>query len=446
MAILSKKSANPSSVLSEQSPGSRGMPAHAGPVQSVPRIIIGVVIVSILISGLSGAVFAAWMATDQDAAAWVRENVFGSEESANSSVKAAAQSVLAGDIKSITVQENSATIDVVKKASPAVVSIVISQDLSKIYGMTGSGQFPFNIFGTPSDQQESQGMQQVGAGTGFIVSADGMILTNKHVVSTEGAEYTVVMNDQTEYTATVIDEDPFNDIALIKIDANNLPVVQLGDSDALQIGQTVIAIGNSLGQYQNTVTRGVVSGLSRTINASDGQGSAETLEDIIQTDASINSGNSGGPLLNLDGQVIGINTAISREGQLIGFAIPINQAKKAIASVEEFGKIVRPYLGVRYIIINEEIAKQNNLSVNYGALIVRGDSVGELAIVSGSPADKAGLVENDIILEIDGQRIDDDHSLAGELQKYDPGDVVSLKIMHDGEEKSIQATLEEAAG
>ena len=407
--------------------------------QSLKNLVVGMLVVSFLVGGISGVLFSTWVSIDSSTASWIKQNVFGQTKATvtNSSVT---------ENRTIAVTENSATIEAVKKVSPSVVSIVITQDLSKIYNLSGPDIFPFDDFfefNLPFKFETPQGKQEVGAGTGFIISSDGMIVTNKHVVDTAEAEYTVIMNDGKQYEAKVLDTDPFNDIALIKIEANDLPTVELGDSDNLEIGQTVIAIGNTLGEYRNTVTRGVISGLSRTVTAGDNRGRSETLEDIIQTDAAINFGNSGGPLINLDGQVIGLNTAINREGQLIGFAIPINQAKKAIESVQQYGKIVRPYLGVRYIIINKEIAERNNLSVDYGALIVRGDQATDLAIVPGSPADKAGLVENDIILEINGQPIDRDHSLAKQLQKYSPGDTVSLKILHKGEEKTVQATLAE---
>jgi len=410
---------------------------------SFRRIMLSAILLSILFGSAAGILFGAWVTTDQDVAEWVQKNVFGQTVSSSDSKVLGVTS--SEPSKTIAVEESSATIDAVQKVSPSVVSIVVTQDLSQLYNLTGPNIFPFDFFNFDLESQleDPEGKQEVGAGTGFIVSANGLILTNKHVVSTQDAEYTVIMNDGEQYAATVLDTDPFNDIALIKIEAEGVTPVELGDSDTLQIGQIVIAIGNTLGQYQNTVTRGIVSGLSRTVRAGDGNGNSETLEDIIQTDAAINHGNSGGPLINLDGQVIGVNTAINREGQLIGFAIPINQATRAIESVQEYGKIIRPYLGVRYLILNEEISKQNNLGVDYGALIVRGSDPTKLAVIPGSPADIAGLEENDIILEVNGQQIDSDHSLARQLQKYDPDDTVTLKILHDGEEKTIEATLAE---
>ncbi len=355
------------------------------------------------------------------------------------------------------VEEDSATINVVKKASPSVVSIIISKELKDIYSSTGPNIFgdPFFQFGIPfnfpniqpqapqSDSPDNGSQkQEIGGGTGFIISDDGLILTNKHVVADDKADYTVVTNDGQRYDAQVLAKDPINDLAVVKIEATGLTPLTLGDSDQIQIGQTVIAIGNTLSEFSNTVTRGVISGINRRVEAG-GQGFSEVIEEAIQTDAAINPGNSGGPLLNLKGEVIGINTAISQSGQLIGFALPINEAKQVVDSIKKYGKIVRPFLGVRYVIINKQIADANKLSVDYGALIVKGSNPEDLAVVPGSPADKSGLVENDIILEVNGQKIDDNHSLARILAKSAPGDEVELKIMHDGEEKTVKATLTE---
>ncbi|MFZ6036385.1 MAG: S1C family serine protease [Patescibacteria group bacterium] len=400
--------------------------------KSLRWLFIGTIVASLALGGISGLLVSGWLRADRVAADWVDSRIFGSLSGAPSANTAARTTL------QVTTEE-SATIETVQKVSPAVVSIVITQDLGS-YSATA----PFDLFGFSIPSQESQGEQEVGAGTGFIVSSDGMILTNKHVVSDVTASYTVVMNDGKKYDAQILDTDPLNDLALIKIDAEQLLTVSLGDSDSLSIGQTVIAIGNTLGEYSNTVTRGVISGLARTVTAGTRTGQSETLENIIQTDAAINFGNSGGPLVNLNGEVIGVNTAISQQGQLVGFAIPINQAKQVIESVQEYGYIVRPYLGVRYMVINKDIAEQNDLSVDYGALVVRGSQPADLAIIPGSPADKAGIQENDIILSINDQVIDEDHSLAHELQKYKPGDTITLKVLSKGEEKIITATLAES--
>jgi len=350
-------------------------------------------------------------------------------------------------IQTLQVEEESATIGVVQEASPAVVSIVISKDLSKYYSSTGPNIFPFDFFGFSwpflGEGGSESGVQEIGGGTGFIVSSDGLILTNNHVVEDDEAEYTVMLNDGTSYKAEVVGQDSLLDIAIVKIEAENLPALELGDSDSLKIGQTVIAIGYALSEYENTVTKGVISGINRRVVAGDGYGRSEVIEEAIQTDAAINPGNSGGPLLNLSGQVIGVNTAVSREGQLLGFAIPINSAKKIVESVREYGRIVRPWLGVRYVIITQETAKENKLPVNYGALILRGSGELELAIVPAGPADKAGLQENDIILEVDGTRVDQDNTLAKLIAAYSPGDTVTLKILRKGEEEEVSVLLEE---
>lgn len=348
--------------------------------------------------------------------------------------------------------EESLTVSAVKKVSTSVVSILISKDVTKYYQAPGSFPFdqffkdfgsPFFKFYTPPQIEPKTEKQEVGWGSGFIISSDGLILTNKHVVSDEEAEYTVVTNDGKKHKAKILAIDPTNDMAIIKVEAAGLTPVELGDSEKLQIGQDVVAIGNALGEYRNTVTKGVISGIGRNIVAGDTFGRSETLENVIQTDAAINPGNSGGPLINLDGQVVGINTAVSQQGQLIGFAIPINEAKSVIESVKKYGRIVKPFLGVRYIVINEEIAKANNLSVDYGVLIQRGENIGDLAVIPGSPADKAGLVENDIILEINDQKIDETHSLVREISKYKPGETIELKISHKGKEQKVKVKLEE---
>jgi len=358
------------------------------------------------------------------------------------------------------VSDEERMIKAVKKVSPSVVSIVVSKYVSQYYGDSQElspkeffKEFEFNWpfsfeFLQPAPQEapkeELKEKQEIGGGTGFVVSSkDGLILTNKHVVVDEEAEYTVITNDAKKYEAKVLARDPFNDVAILQVKGLNLPEVSLGDSDKISIGQTVLAIGNALGEYRNTVTRGVISGVGRRVVAGGRTVEQSVLENVIQTDAAINFGNSGGPLINLNGEVIGINTAISLQGQLIGFALPINQAKIAIQSVKKSGKITYPFLGVRYIIINQEIAKKNKFSNDYGALIVKGSDASELAITPNSPADKVGLKENDIILEIDRKKITEENSLAQEVRSHQPGDKVKLKILSQGKEKTIVVTLEE---
>ncbi len=343
-----------------------------------------------------------------------------------------------------TSQED-AIISTFKDVSPSVVSIIISKDLPifEEYYLNPFEPFGGDPFGFLIPQRRQKGIQkqEIGGGTGFVVSSDGMILTNRHVVSDKDAEYTVLTNDGKRFTAKVLARDPVQDIAVIKIDENNgLVPVKLGDSDKLQIGQAVVAIGNVLGEFRNSVSVGVISGLGRTISALGG-GAVETLEDVIQTDAAINQGNSGGPLLNLKGEVIGMNTAMVLSAQNIGFAIPINKAKRSIEQVKNLGKIVYPFLGVRYTLINESIQKENKLPVDYGAWII--SSAGESAITPGSAAQKAGLKEGDIILEIAGERVTTDNSLVKIIIKYNPGNKVNLKILRRGEEKIVEVTLDE---
>jgi S1-C subfamily serine protease len=354
----------------------------------------------------------------------------------------------------VKVNEESDVVSVVEKVSPAVVSIIITKNLPKIeeyyFNPFGDDDFfnrffgdDFFNFGIPQYRQNGTEEQEIGGGTGFIITSDGYIVTNKHVVADEEAEYTVMMNDESKYDAEVVARDPTTDFAVLKIEGKDFPTIELGDSDELKVGQTVIAIGNALGEFRNTVSVGVISGLSRSITASSFGFGSENLVGVIQTDASINHGNSGGPLLNLAGQVIGINTAIAQDAQNIGFAIPINEVKNSIESVKEYGKIIKPWLGVRYIMINKSLAESNKLDVDYGALIIRGEEKTDLAVIPGSPADKAGLVENDIILEVNGEKIDQDYPLMKAIAKFKPGDEITLKVLHKGEEKEVKVRLEE---
>lgn len=322
----------------------------------------------------------------------------------------------------LVLEESSAIIDATKKISPAVVSVLSKTDIQNFFGQT---------------------YQQEGGGTGFIITSDGLILTNKHVVSDANAEYTVFTADGKDYKAKIMATDSYNDLAVIKIEATGLPVVELGDSDQLQTGQWVIAVGNALAEFQNSVTVGVISAKDRKITASGG-GSSEQLTGLLQTDTAINAGNSGGPLVNLKGQVVGINTAVASGAQNIGFAIPINSAKTAIDSIKKTGKIVRPYMGVRSINITKELAQANNLSVDHGALVYRGSGVGEFAITPSSPADKAGIQENDIILSINGEEINENRPITQIVQKYNPGDEIELKILRKGKEITVKLTLGES--
>lgn len=347
-------------------------------------------------------------------------------------------------------------IEAVENYSPAVVSIIVTKDVPVFeeYYISPFDDDWFFDFKVPQYRQKGTEKKEVGGGSGFIISQEGIILTNKHVILEEDADYTVFTNDGREFPAKVLDIDPIQDLAVLKIDqeivadsngnVNTKPFasVELGDSSSLQIGQTVIAIGNALGEFKNTVSVGVISGLGRTITASGGD-MVETIEDVIQTDAAINAGNSGGPLLNLKGEVIGINTATVVGAQNIGFAIPINKAKRDVEQIKNIGRIVYAFIGVRYTLVNQTVKEEYDLEVDYGALIVSGESYDEPAISPNSPAEKAGLKEGDIILEFNSERITVENSLADIIVKYNPDDKVKLKVLSDEKEKDIWIVLAE---
>ncbi len=347
-----------------------------------------------------------------------------------------------------TTQEEK-VIKVVRDASPSVVSVIITKDVPVYKTMVpDSGDYfdPFGFFNPiPQRVQTGTEKQEVGAGSGFIVSDDGLVLTNKHVVSDSTAEYTIITNDGKEYEVKVLAKDPVQDIAILKVQntTDKFKSLKLGSASSIQIGQTAIAIGNALGQFPNTVSVGVISGLGRTITASDNQGTAETLEDIIQTDAAINPGNSGGPLLNLSGEVVAINTAIAESGQSVGFAISIDKAIRDIKQVETTGKISYPFLGIRYVAINEAVAKEKNLSVTYGVLIIGDATKNQPAITPGSPASKAGLKEDDIVLEVDGKKIEKKNTLSQIISNYSSGQTINLLVLRNGNQISINAVLGE---
>jgi serine protease Do len=412
---------------------------------NLKKFFISTLVVTIIVSSLAGGIMGFWAGSGGNSlvASLMTGGLSDQYSNANNSSQ-----------KAVTFDEESAVVSAVEKVSPAVVSIIVSKDLPKIeqfYSQPFGSDLFRQFFGDdfnfgPQIQYRQNGTEktEVGGGTGFVLTSDGIIVTNKHVVVDEQADYTVLMNNEKKYPAKVLARDTVNDMAVLKIEEKNLPTVELGDSSKLKVGQNVIAIGNALGEFRNTVSTGVISGLSRSITAGGAGIGTEELSGVIQTDASINQGNSGGPLLNISGQVIGINTAIAQGAQNIGFAIPINEVKNSIDSVKKTGKISRPWLGVRYAIINPEIAKANNLEVDYGALIVRGDNKTDMAVIPGSPADKAGIVENDIILEINGTKVTEDNPLVKLLGKYKAGDQIVLKILDKGVKKDVKVKLEEA--
>jgi serine protease Do len=361
-------------------------------------------------------------------------------------VLTALQEVRGSNGTPVLVDAESRVVEVVRRTNPAVVAITVSKNVpvyERYYEQGPLGGFFGDFFIIPQIRQNGTQLQEVGGGSGFLVSEDGYIVTNRHVVIDENAEYTVFTNDGEQYTASVIARDAILDIAVIKIEGEGFEHVSFGDSDKIEVGQSVVAIGNALAEFRNTVSVGVVSGLSRSITASDSQGSMESLDQLIQTDAAINNGNSGGPLLNLDGEVIGVNVAVASGAENVGFALSGNSVKNIVETVKSEGRIIRPYLGVRYLPITEELKDKNNLSVDYGVLVQRGVTPEDVAVIPGSPADKAGIMENDIILELDGTKIDDEHSLASIINTKRVGDTVKLKIISKGKEREVTVELEE---
>lgn len=342
------------------------------------------------------------------------------------------------------VKEESIVIDVVKNVGPSVVTIA-----SEPQQTTAPFDFgPFFFFGPLPDEQQPQEKpdQPQDIGSGFVVSTDGLIVSNKHVVANADIKYFVITSTDKRYDVQRIYRDPLNDIAILKINPNQhteekLRPVELGDSSKLQAGQFVIAIGTALGEFRNTVTTGVISGLGRGVTAgNEFQGFVERLDNVIQTDAAINPGNSGGPLLNSSAQVIGVNTAIAASGQNIGFALPINVVKESLKNFNETGQFNRPYLGVAYRMINKDVALLNK--VPQGAYIQR--------VVPGSSADKAGIRQGDIITKIDGEQLEGENGLANVIAKKKIGDRLTMTVwrssgMEDGGQTTDITLILEAA-
>jgi serine protease Do len=312
------------------------------------------------------------------------------------------------------VQEESETIDVIEKVSPSVVSVVVKT-------------INFNLFSGDTTTYES------GIGTGFIVDSNGLIITNSHVVNDPRSEYSVVLKDGTTYSVNKIHLDNYSDIAILEITARNLPTVEFGDSASLKVGQRAIAIGNALGKYDNTVTVGVVSGVAREVRASSGFGEEKVYENVIQTDAALNPGNSGGPLLNSSGQVIGVNVATTFGAENIGFAIPVNVVKPILSSFIENGRIIRPYLGVSYVIITKDMAVLRDMPE--GAYVS--------SVIQGSPADDAGLKRGDIIIKINENEVTSENTLAKIINDSKVGDSMRITIDRDNKEIELTAKLKE---
>ena len=346
--------------------------------------------------------------------------------------------------------KKSPIVSIAKKVCPAVVNIVISKDMPKVegfYKMPYGGQ----EYIVPKFDKNSLQKVKIGGGSGFVVSADGLVLTNAHVVSDPKAEYTIILDheEESKMPIEVLARDPIHDIAILKIKpkgkVKEFPYIELGDSSRLELGEAVLAVGYALGEFRNTVSTGVVSGLSRFIQAQAGMEmgqQVERLRGLIQTDAAINPGNSGGPLVDMDGNAIGINTAVVFGAQSIGFAVPINHAKQDLEELKKHGRIRQPFFGVRHVIIDEMMQKQQKLPVDHGALIMR-EAYGDDAVVRGSSAEEAGLKEFDIILECDNTKITAENTLQDVVSKHEIGDKIPCKVLREGKEVTLSVKLDE---
>jgi S1-C subfamily serine protease len=336
-------------------------------------------------------------------------------------------------------------VKIIEKVLPAVVSIVVLEKNNDSKKLIPEEILPFI---SPEQKKKLQKKLssnknlEVENGSGFVVSSNGLILTNKHIVSkSKNANYLVITSNDKKYKASVLSIDPINDVAILKINEKNLPTIPLGDSSKIKLGQGVIAIGNALGIFKNTVSYGIISGISRHLYASQNKNTpAQELRGLIQTDAAINPGNSGGPLINLEGKVIGINSVMVQGAENIGFAIPINTAKRDLEDIKKYGKIKRPFLGVRYLTINDEIKEKLNLPFNYGAIVISEKPYGP-AVIPKSPADLAGIKEKDIILECNNKKINVNYSILDILEEKNVGDILNLLILRNNKKINVKVKL-----
>ncbi|MGM0482651.1 MAG: S1C family serine protease [Patescibacteria group bacterium] len=344
------------------------------------------------------------------------------------------------DMPSVGKGHEERVVNAVADADSAVVSVVSTQAV-----LSGVEQdlHPFFEDMLPDTLKEPEEEEVVG-GSGFIVSSEGHIVTNRHVVEDDSIDYSVLTNSGEKYDVEVLDKDPVFDIAILKIDSEeSFNYLKFGDSEDLDVGQTAIAIGNALGEFQNSVSVGVISGLSRSISAGGLRGRTEFFEEVIQTDAAINPGNSGGPLLNIKGEVVGVNTALALGSQNIGFAVPSHTVKPLVSSVKKTGRIVRAFLGVRYTEITPMLQARENLSVEKGVLLVGGGN-DEPAVVPDTPADEAGLKEGDVIVSIDGEELEEPQSFARKIREKKVGETIELEVVRNEERFEIEVPLIEA--
>lgn len=334
--------------------------------------------------------------------------------------------------------EESVVVGVVSQAEPAVVSIIATAGIPRI---TEEQRRLFEFFAPGFVLPEEGDTREVGGASGFFVTSDGLIVTNRHVVENESLEYRALTSDGRIFDAEVLAKDPIYDVAVLKVDIENAPYLEFGDSSTIELGQTVLAIGNALSEFANSVTKGIVSGLSRSIVASGVGGQTEMLENVIQTDAGINPGNSGGPLLNLSGRVVGVNVAVVSGSENIGFALPANLVKSIVDSVVETGEIIVPYVGVRYVVLDQNMYESDeNISAD-GVLITRGGQ-NEPAIIPGSPADRAGIEEGDIITHFNGTPIDQNNSFSRLIREAGIGENVVVALLRDGDVIELSLVLE----
>ena len=338
---------------------------------------------------------------------------------------------------------------IVERVMPAVASIAITKsaeavaaDLAKLtaHRKGRKGRVP----AIPEEKIDARGMVQIGGGSGFVVDPRGFILTNKHVIAESGARYSVTMSDGTAYDANVVTRDPINDIAIMKIDPRTaLPTVPLGDSSTLALGEPVLAFGNVLGILKNTVSKGIISGLSRAVTAqADPEAPPQEMRGLIQTDAAINVGNSGGPLINMKGEAVGVNAAAIQGTENIGFAVPINSAKRDLEDLKKYGRIRRPLLGLRYLTVNEDLRQKLGLSVPYGALVTREHPL-DTAVVDGTPAAQAGIKEHDVVLAWNGEKITEGRSIQDYLETSNVNEIVALTVLRGTKELIVRITLAE---
>jgi S1-C subfamily serine protease len=347
---------------------------------------------------------------------------------------------------------------IIKRVLPAVVSITVTQRLEDVEREARAEFFDLlppkerakakkssKRWKIPKELVDHSGMVETGSGSGFFVEAGGLVLTNKHVISDPKAHYTVVTDAGEKIPAEIVSRDPINDVAVLRLESasRNFPAIPLGDSSTLELGESVLAIGNALGVFRNTVSLGIISGLSRAITAQgDMRSLPHELRGLIQTDAAINPGNSGGPLVDLEGRAVGINTAVIYNAQNIGFAIPVNAAKRDLEDIMRYGRIRRPFLGVRYIIIDEDLKEKKRLPTNYGALVTR-EAPHDEAVIPGSPAEKAGIREGDILLECGNVKVTIEKPIQDFLEQCEVGDILKLTILRGEKKMSVSVKLAE---